>query len=402
MRVAVKKGRAVGKEAVADAAAVKKVCARTVKKWRDMLITVVIKELALKQGKTVGELAEILDTKRGKSGKSIIPLVNDHVVWLIESQKLRWETGKEAFVYGKEEVRITVNELYRVSTRVPGDGDEQLAHTTSPPRAQELCAGESDPHLTLDTTGAFLLGVNTGNRPGALVASNSLDVGVRDRGLCTSDVRWVRAAVVDEDGDVEDFDGWSTWFKITHHKFSNVPGEQKARKWVLHPFEQAGNLFLEAGLPILISVMERGLLQAVGGPIIHTPQELFALSATEFVGIGHRIPLFPSSARSKHEAMDVHALTDHLDRVSARVKMPAHSMSYVRRDFGTYSRAVYGTDDARELMNHGQQRNVMGNVYSGGPALWGVSMIIADEDDEHVADPEMLRRYREEHRVIAT
>lgn len=286
---------------------------------------------------------------------------------------------------------------------VRGDDDEQLSHTTSPPRAQELCAGDSDPHLTLDVTGAFLLGVNTGNRPGAIVASNNLDVGVRDRGLCTSDVKWVRSAVVDEDGDVEDFDGWSTWFKITHHKFSNVPGEQKARKWVLHPFEQAGNLFLEAGMPILISVMERGLLQAVGGPIIRTPQELFASSATEFVGIGNRIPLFASSRRSKYAAMDVHGLTDHLDRVSARVNMPAHSMSYVRRDFGTRAPAVLGTEEARELIYHGQQRNVVGNVYSGRPALYGVSTIIADEDDEqHLASPEMLKRYREEHRIIAT
>lgn len=118
----------------------------------------------------------------------------------------------------------------------------------------------------------------TGNRPAALVASNPLDVGVRDREMLCKDVRFIQAVA-------EDVDAWTMGHKITHDKYVNVSGQRRACKWFLHPMERCENLFLEAADSVLINLMLRERLQAATRELIRSPQGLLASTATEIFGI---------------------------------------------------------------------------------------------------------------------
>lgn len=211
-----------------------------------------------------------------------------------------------------------------------------------------------------------------------------------------------RVVEYDEHGRVNGvLDTWVTRLRMRHHKLFNVPGGQRARKWVLNPFEQQSNLSLVAAPPLLVNLMRRELLKEAGpnGKLITMPQELFASKATELVGIGVNILLFFHAVKdsTKHEAMDVSSLSKHLNRASARTSMPAHSASYTRRDFVSQMRALKEPEIAKQLAGHGQTNNVAGETYGGGPAAFDVARERGGEgDDGDVAHSDMLRRYREE------
>lgn len=126
--------------------------------------------------------------------------------------------------------------------------------------------GHMNPISSLSVLGAFQITNSTGNRPGASVSSNNRGVDVRDRGLLCKHACFLVATEIGEGGQ-ELIVGYSMLLKIIQGKYLNTPGQQRARKWTLHPFEHEDNLFLEVNITILVLLMIFERLRAATGTI---------------------------------------------------------------------------------------------------------------------------------------
>lgn len=103
----------------------------------------------------------------------------------------------------------------------------------------------------------ILIAFLTGDRPGALVASNTKDA-ERNRGILCNHVSFIQAR--DSNGHL--LDARACLIKMVKRKEKSSWGSEKPREWPLHPFERPENLVLEVALPILSITMPREALRS--------------------------------------------------------------------------------------------------------------------------------------------